>query len=203
MLDMTTLARSIIHTPKLTPTQAAIIDRNKRFADTIRATAQRVPINDAMEILKQQLRDANDRAATAEAVLAEATQRIDDLIHSKQMLEIQISRLVAENDALQKARGINPSIASIVDTVAEHYGTRRELILSNQRYAEIMRPRHVAVYIACQVVTNLSLTEIGRVFKRDHSSMIHARDKIIRAMEADPIFAETVNMLLGKIRGAQ
>jgi len=193
----------VLHHERATPTQAAVIGRHKRFLETIRTTAQRVPINDAMEILKQKLKDANERAATAEAVISEMTQRMDEIIASKQMLEIQNARLVAENDALQKARGINPSIASIVDTVAEHYGTRRELILSNQRYAEIMRPRHVAVYIACQVVTNLSLTEIGRVFKRDHSSMIHARDKIIRAMEADPIFAETVNMLLGKIRGAQ
>ena len=193
----------VLHHARTTPTQAHAIGRHKRFLDTIRANAARVPINDATDTLKQQLRDANERAATSEAIIAEMTQRMDDHIKDKQALELRISCLRAENQVLQRATGINPSVANIIDVVAKHYGTTRELILSNQRYAGIITARHVAAYIACQTVTSLSLTEMGRVFKRDHSSMIHARDKIVAAMEADPALAETVKTLRNQINGVQ
>lgn len=191
----------VLHHARLTPTQAAATGRHRRFLDAIRATAALVP--DKTEILERQLKDANERAAASEAVLIEMTQRLDAQIKDKDRLELKLSCLRAENQVLQRATGINPSVANIIDVVAKHYGTTRELILSNQRYAGIMLPRHVAAYIASQTVTTLSLTEMGRVFKRDHSSMIHARNKIIAALETNTELAETINALREKLRGAQ
>lgn len=193
----------VLHRERLTETQAASIERHKRFLSTIRTTAARVPINDATEILKQQLKNANERAASSEAVIAELTQRMDAQIRAKERLELQFKCLRAENIVLQRATGINPSVAAVIDAVAQQFGTTRELILSNQRYASIMRPRHVAAYLACQVVTHLSLAEIGRVFNRDHSSMIHARDKIAAELETDLALAETVETIRGNLKGTR
>ncbi len=190
----------VLHFARLTPSQLSAIDRHKRFAETIRTAAKRVPINDTTEVLKQQLKDANERAAASEAVIAEMTQRMDAQIKAMDALELKLSCLRAENLVLQRATGINPSIANIIDLVAKHYGTTRELVLSNQRYDAIMLPRHIAQYLATQIVTTLSLTEMARVFRRDHSSMIHARDKIAAAIETDPALVETINAIREKLK---
>ncbi len=189
---------NIIHRPSRTPTQAAIIDRHRRFADTIRTAARRVP--DATEILGRQLKEANERAALSAAMLANVEKLLSDQIRLNKDLELTVTGLRAEKLFLQKQTGINPSVASIIDIVAAHYGTTRECIISNQRYAYLMPPRHVAVYIACRN-TGLSLPEMGRAFKRDHSSMIHARDKITAAMQTDAALVETINAIQEKLKG--
>ncbi len=190
----------VLHRLQLTPTQLESIDRHKRFANTIRTAATRVPINDEMESLKQQLKAANDRADASAAVLAHTMLRLDDQVEIRAKLELTICRLRADNLILQKTAGVNPKIANIIDVVAKHYDTTREVIVSFQRGDGATLHRHVACYIACKI-TGMSLPEIGRAFNRtDHTSIMYARDKIAAAIETDTILAETIDALREKIK---
>ncbi len=188
----------VLHRERLTPTQIEVTDRHRRFAETIRTAAKRVPINDATEILKQQLKDATERAAASDAALRHAKHQLAEQAKIIHDFELKIVGLHAGNVALQKMSGINPTIARIIDVVAEHYGTTRACIISNQRYSVLIPPRHIAVYLASQL-TGFSLPAIGRAFNRDHSSMLNARDKIIAALETDPALAETIKTIREKL----
>ena len=55
-------------------------------------------------------------------------------------------------------------------------------ILGKSRKANIVRPRQLAMYIS-RVLTDHSLPEIGREFQRDHSTVMHAFDKISSELE--------------------
>jgi chromosomal replication initiator protein len=59
------------------------------------------------------------------------------------------------------------------------------------------------MYLAC-TLTELSTTDIGRAFGgRDHTTVIHARDKIKKIIEKDPFFLENVNKLTEQIRNVE
>ncbi|MBK9974462.1 MAG: chromosomal replication initiator protein DnaA [Planctomycetes bacterium] len=81
---------------------------------------------------------------------------------------------------LVKSRPAPARIATddIIELVCEHYGVRRNDLLSQRRTKNLAFPRHVAMYIAKEL-TQLTLTEIGNFFGgRDHSTVLHAINKI-------------------------
>lgn len=75
------------------------------------------------------------------------------------------------------------SIAMAVKIAAERSGISIGQILSNCRSADIVRPRHCAMYAAWRA--GKSLPVIGRaVGGRDHTSVLHAVRKVERAIAA-------------------
>jgi chromosomal replication initiator protein len=72
-------------------------------------------------------------------------------------------------------------------------------MLSPSRFAYIVRPRHIAIYLTARMVTKSSTT-IGRRFGgRDHSSIIHALRKMRKLIADDPAFAAEVAGLQSRI----
>jgi len=87
------------------------------------------------------------------------------------------------------------SIDDIQRKVAEHYNIRLTEMASARRARAVARPRQVAMYLAKQL-TSRSLPEIGRRFgNRDHTTVLHAVNRITELMSADPSFAEDVTLL--------
>ncbi|MDU2110131.1 MAG: helix-turn-helix domain-containing protein, partial [Peptoniphilus lacydonensis] len=69
-----------------------------------------------------------------------------------------------------------------------------------KRTKAIAYPRQIAMYITREL-TDLSLPKIGEVFGgRDHSTVIHAYDKITKDLEDDPIFKIEVTNLIKEIK---
>jgi chromosomal replication initiator protein len=96
-----------------------------------------------------------------------------------------------------------PTIQDIVRVVAARYFpvTVRD-ILSSRRTAIIVRPRQLAMYLAKQL-TLRSYPEIGRKFGgRDHSTAIHAVQRIESLCAIDPTLREEL-ALLKKMLGGQ
>jgi len=54
--------------------------------------------------------------------------------------------------------------------------------------------------MACELIPSMSLPEIGKHFNKDHSTVIHARDKIKHMLNTDPFFAERINIIINKIK---
>ena len=87
------------------------------------------------------------------------------------------------------------TIEEIQKQVAEHYNIRVSEMSSARRARNIARPRQIAMYLAKQL-TSRSLPEIGRKFgNRDHTTVMHAVSKVTELIEADPDFAEDVELL--------
>jgi chromosomal replication initiator protein len=75
-----------------------------------------------------------------------------------------------------KARIVNCS--AIQDIVARYYDLRTEELKSQKRNRSISLPRQIAMYL-CRELTDMSLPKIGDEFGgRDHTTVIHACDKI-------------------------
>lgn len=70
------------------------------------------------------------------------------------------------------------SIDLIVDTVCKYYNVTKVDMMGKKKNKEIVDPRQVAMYLSTELM-DLPLSSIGKMFGgRDHTTIIHARDKI-------------------------
>jgi chromosomal replication initiator protein len=77
------------------------------------------------------------------------------------------------------------SIERIKATVAADYGVTSREIDSQRRHKKYITPRHVAMYLACQLTPH-STPAIGRHFgRRDHTTIFAAHRKIAGLRERD------------------
>jgi len=91
-------------------------------------------------------------------------------------------------------------VETILKVVAEKYAVDVRDLLSRSRRNEIVFPRQLGMYLSSSL-TPLSTTDIGRAFGgRDHTTVIHARDKIKGMLDKDPFFLETINKLVEKVK---
>ncbi len=94
-----------------------------------------------------------------------------------------------------KAHDRRISIEEIQKRVAEHWNIRLTDMSSARRASAVARPRQVAMFLAKQL-TSRSLPEIGRKFgNRDHTTVMHAVQRVTELMERDATFAEDVDLL--------
>lgn len=112
-------------------------------------------------------------------------------------VKVWISDYLSEYENISKTNRI--TIQDIQEVVAEEYGITVDELRSKQRKERFVFPRHIAIYLAHEL-TDLSWTDIGEAFNKDHSTTIHACEKIKTMVANDPYFAETINKLINKIR---
>lgn len=67
-------------------------------------------------------------------------------------------------------------------------GSSEEFIMSDCKWREAAEPRHVAYYVL-RNVAGISWPHIGRIFGRDHSTVIHGARRATKLMAADPKMA--------------
>lgn len=88
------------------------------------------------------------------------------------------------------------TIENIQKTVAEYFKVKVSDLLSKRRSRSVARPRQVAMALAREL-TNRSLPEIGESFGgRDHTTVLHACDKIKELKESDNDVKEDFHNLL-------
>lgn len=81
------------------------------------------------------------------------------------------------------------SLENIQNAVAEYYRIRRTDLLAETRERRIVVPRHMAMYL-CTELTDKSLMEIGNAFRRDHTTVMHARNRIAEMRRTTPEVSE-------------
>lgn len=92
-----------------------------------------------------------------------------------------------------------PPIARIQRIVAAHYGIPPMEMVSARRSLRVARPRQVAMYLAKRT-TPKSLPEIGRRFgNRDHTTVIHAIQKVESLIPVDRSIRDSVAELLSSL----
>lgn len=91
------------------------------------------------------------------------------------------------------------TVDDIQRTVADFYDIGTEELTSARRSRDLVRPRHVAMYLA-RTLTSRSMPEIGRQFGgRDHTTVLHGVRKVERLKSEDPEVARDLERLRTEI----
>jgi chromosomal replication initiator protein len=124
-------------------------------------------------------------------VLAEsgATSRLDDLDLVKQILDTG------------KHGPVRVPPEQVFQIVARHFGVRLRDLRSAGRAPAVTTPRQIAMYLLRRHC-GLSYPEIGRHFRRHHTTALHSDRLIRRLLHADGGLRSTVVMLEKELRSA-
>ena len=102
-------------------------------------------------------------------------------------------------DQLVKADRPAVTMEFIRHTVAAHFKISIEEMHGKKRMQRVVLPRQIAMYL-CRKIMDVSVLDIGKFFERDHSTVIHACNKISGEVETDEKMRLTVEDLEIKIK---
>ncbi len=92
------------------------------------------------------------------------------------------------------------SLELIQKAVAEHYKMSVQEFKMKKRTRIVSFPRQIAMFL-CREMTDLSLFQIGEKFGgRDHTTVIHAYEKINDLKKKDPLVEKSINDIITKIK---
>jgi len=120
---------------------------------------------------------------------------------NKKDIDIEVAgdvlRDIIKNDQPQKI-----TVDKIQKIVSSYYNIRPDDFKAKKRNRAISYPRQIAMYL-CREMTDLSLPKIGEEFGgRDHTTVIHACEKIMGDMEKEPDIRLTINELKKRIQSS-
>lgn len=105
----------------------------------------------------------------------------------------------ALKDIISKKQGKNITISIIQDIVASYFNLRIEDLKSQRRTRNIAYPRQIAMYLS-RKLTDMSLPKIGEEFGgRDHTTVIHAYEKISENLNTDESLQHTIEDITKKL----
>ena len=91
------------------------------------------------------------------------------------------------------------SVDSIIDCVTDYFNVDRAELVGKKKNKEIVEPRQICIYLITEFLT-LPLISIGQIFgNRDHTTVMHARDKIGELVKTDHRIATYVKDLRDSI----
>lgn len=94
------------------------------------------------------------------------------------------------------------TVEDIQQKTGEYFGLRIEELKARKRTRSVSYPRQIAMYISREI-TDLSLPKIGEAFGgRDHTTVIHAHDKIAKALPNDQELYNIINKITSTIKNA-
>ena len=174
-----------------------------RFEWGLIADIQKPDFETRFAILRKKA--ASEAIQVGDEVLTFIASHIDSNIRE---LEGSLTRVVAY--ATLTGRPVTPELAAealkdvlslkdtrritcdlIQQTVAEYYSITMAEMKAKRRSREISIPRQIAMYLTREL-TEMSLTQIGAAFNRDHTTVIHACEKVSEDARSD---AATANLL--------
>ena len=112
-------------------------------------------------------------------------------------ITLELAQTALDGQIKLAARHI--SITDIIDVVTRHYDVRIVDLQSKKRSQSVTLPRQICMYLA-RSLTRHSLEEIGgHLGGRDHTTVMHACNKITLARDADPEMSALLNELATQI----
>lgn len=180
-----------------------------RFEWGLIADIQKPDVETRIAILRKKA--AGDAIAIDDAVLTMIASRIDSNIRE---LEGSLTRVVAY--ATLTGRPVTTDLAAealkdiltikdhkritselVQETVSDYFSINLSDMRAKRRSRDVAYPRQVAMYLTREMTT-LSLTQIGAAFDRDHTTVMHACEKI----EEDARTSASLTSLLEDLRRA-
>ncbi|MGL5641724.1 MAG: chromosomal replication initiator protein DnaA, partial [Paraclostridium sp.] len=107
----------------------------------------------------------------------------------------------ALKDIITTSKHEEINVNRIKEKVSSVFSLKMEDFNSKKRTRSISYPRQVAMYLSREL-TDLSLPKIGEEFGgRDHTTVIHAHDKIAKDIENNEDFKEKINKIILDLKG--
>ena len=92
------------------------------------------------------------------------------------------------------------SVDAIQQMVASKFKIKKDDFLAKKRTRNVAFPRQIAMYL-CRELTDYSLPRIGDLFGgRDHTTVIHACEKISKDMADDPHLKTTIDEMANQLK---
>ena len=119
------------------------------------------------------------------------------------LLDTEVTLSIASN-VIKDMVGIKQekplTIAHIQNNVSDYFNISTSDICSKMRTKEVAYARQIAMYIAREL-TNNSLPKIGEKFgNRDHTTVMHACDKIKQLLQTDSETKNIITVLIANIK---
>ena len=105
----------------------------------------------------------------------------------------------ALKDIISNKQGTHITIEIIQDIVSSYFNLRIEDLKSQRRTRNVAYPRQIAMYLS-RKLTDMSLPKIGEEFGgRDHTTVIHAYEKISENLKNDEVLQNTIDDITKKL----
>jgi chromosomal replication initiator protein len=118
-------------------------------------------------------------------------------------MTVDLAEHVLKDVYPQGAAAPEVTIPRIQEAVSQRFGVTLDELVSPRRSQAVAYPRQVAMYLSREL-TDASLPMIGKQFGgRDHTTVIHAKDKISRLIREDRSVYNLVQELTARIKQAQ
>lgn len=116
---------------------------------------------------------------------------------------IQVTEIKPQPQAEEKpVKKTRVMIKTIKEEVAAFYGFTVLELESHRRHVKPTFARQVAMYLS-SIMTHKSMPDIGTYFGgRDHTTVLHGRNKIAQLVETDPATAEAITKIKDHIMRA-
>jgi chromosomal replication initiator protein len=156
--------------------------------------AGHVPVPD--EVIEIIAKNISTNVRDLEAALTKLV-AYAELVHKEITLEIAQNQL---KDVFSQSKHGNVTIDNILRVVADYYKLSYNDLKGKKRTKNIAFPRQVAMFIA-RDITEYSTTELGFEFGgRDHTTVMHACQKIDERLKLDPNLESTIQALIRTIK---
>ena len=104
------------------------------------------------------------------------------------------------SELLGGAEPVNVTVDKIFSAVYRKYNVGKEELLGTKRNREIANARHLTIYLI-RTITEMSLPNIGKIFNRDHSTVLASCSFIEKKINLDSIFKMELDELIKEVTG--
>ena len=119
-----------------------------------------------------------------------------DLTNKPLTLEVAKNQL---RDIITSNSAENISLDTIAKVIADNYQISVPDLKGKKRDKKFVVPRQIAIYIARQL-TEMSYMELGNEFNKDHSTIMHAYEKIEDQIKVDPSLDSKIQLFIREIK---
>ena len=102
------------------------------------------------------------------------------------------------NELLGGAEPVNVTVDKIFAAIEKKYNVSKTELESKSRVKEVAQARHIAIYLI-RSITEMSLPHIGKMFNRDHSTVISSIETIDKKIASSPSFDSEISELKKEI----
>ena len=101
---------------------------------------------------------------------------------------------VCLSEFLGDAEPVSVTVEKIFSAITDRVGITKADMIGKRREKSVAEARHLAIYLIREM-TEMSFPNIGKLFDRDHSTILTSYQKIVRKVATDSSFALEIGEL--------
>ena len=104
------------------------------------------------------------------------------------------------SELLGGAEPVNVTVDKIFAAVFKKYNVRRNDLTGTRRTKDVASARHITIYLI-RKITDMSFPNIGKIFSRDHSTIMSSIETVEKKLQHDTVFNVEINELIKEVNG--